>query len=83
MGSALLFAGTQRAGTAGGSAGRGLGAAAFMLGGVAQGVDLALFQLTVFARLQHAQLDRAFGSTAQADDLQADGRAHAADLAAG
>ena len=42
MGSALLFAGTQRAGTAGGSAGRGLGAAAFMLGGVAQGVDLAL-----------------------------------------
>ena len=33
MGSALLFAGTQRARTAGGSAGRGLGAAAFMLGG--------------------------------------------------
>ena len=41
-----------------------------MLGGVAQGVDLAFFQLTVFARLQHAQLYRAFGSTAQADDLQ-------------
>ena len=38
-------------------------------GCVAQGIDLALLQLTVLAGLQHTELDGTLGAAAQAHDL--------------